>query len=59
LKRRMDASKPASNGLLDVAVWCEFMRRNDLRGREPATLTLNCECAHVVGALHVRRCGRR
>ena len=36
-KKRKDAPKPASNGLHDVPAWHEFMRRNDLKGGEPAT----------------------
>ena len=36
-KKRKDAPKPAANGLHDVAAWREFMRRNDLKGGEPAT----------------------
>jgi hypothetical protein len=36
-KKRKDAPKPASNGLHDVAAWREFMRRNELKGGEPAT----------------------
>jgi hypothetical protein len=36
-KKRKDAPKPAANGLHDVAAWREFMRRNDLKGSEPAT----------------------
>ena len=35
-KKRKDAPKPAANGLHDVAAWREFMRRNDLKGGEPA-----------------------
>ena len=36
-KERKDAGKLASNGPLDVTEWCEFTRRNDLKGREPGT----------------------
>ena len=36
-KKRKDAPKPAANGLHDVPAWQEFMRRNDLKGGEPAT----------------------
>jgi hypothetical protein len=36
-KKRKDAPKPAANGLHDVAAWREFMRRNELKGGEPAT----------------------
>lgn len=35
-KKRKDAPKPAANGLHDVPAWQEFMRRNDLKGGEPA-----------------------
>lgn len=31
-KKRKDAPKPAANGLHDVPVWREFMRRHDLKG---------------------------
>ena len=36
-KKRKDAPKAAANGTHDVAAWREFMRRNDLKGGEPAT----------------------
>ena len=36
-KKRKDAPKAAANGMHDVAAWREFMRRNDLKGGEPAT----------------------
>jgi len=36
-KKRKDAPAPAANGTHDVAAWREFMRRNDLKGGEPAT----------------------
>ena len=36
-KKRKEAPKPAANGLHDVAAWREFMRRNELKGGEPAT----------------------
>jgi hypothetical protein len=36
-KKRKDAPKAAANGIHDVAAWREFMRRNDLKGGEPAT----------------------
>jgi DNA-binding CsgD family transcriptional regulator len=36
-KKRKDAPQPAANGTHDVAAWREFMRRNDLKGGEPAT----------------------
>jgi muramidase (phage lysozyme) len=36
-KKRKDAPKAAANGLHDVAAWREFMRRNDLKGGEPAS----------------------
>jgi hypothetical protein len=36
-KKRKDAPKAAANGTHDVATWREFMRRNDLKGGEPAT----------------------
>ena len=36
-KKRRDAPKPAANGLHDVPAWREFMRRNDLKGAEPAS----------------------
>jgi transcriptional regulator with XRE-family HTH domain len=31
-KKRKDAPKPAANGLHEVAVWREFMKRHDLKG---------------------------
>jgi hypothetical protein len=36
-KKRKDAPKAAANGTHDVVAWREFMRRNDLKGGEPAT----------------------
>lgn len=50
-KKRKDAPKPASNGLHDVAAWREFMRRNDLKGGEPATQ----DAADIESSLKARK----
>ncbi|MFZ9938597.1 MAG: hypothetical protein ACO3JG_16290 [Luteolibacter sp.] len=50
-KKRKDAPKPAANGLHDVAAWREFMRRNDLKGGEPATQ----ESADIESSLKARK----
>ena len=49
-KKRKDAPKPAANGLHDVAAWREFMRRNDLKGTDPAQ-----EPADIESSLKARR----
>lgn len=50
-KKRKDSPKPAANGLHDVAAWREFMRRNDLKGGEPATQ----EAADIETSLKARK----
>ena len=50
-KKRRDAPKPAANGLHDVAAWREFMRRNELKGAEPAAQ----EPADIESSLKARR----
>ncbi|MCF7734272.1 MAG: hypothetical protein K9N23_21495 [Akkermansiaceae bacterium] len=50
-KKRKDAPKPAANGLHDVAAWREFMRRNDLKGGEPATQ----DAADIESSLKARK----
>lgn len=50
-KKRKDAPKPAANGMHEVAAWKEFMRRNDLKGGEPATQ----DAADIESSLKARK----